>query len=317
MNKLMQKCKRILTDSKGFTLLELIVVIAIMGFLVAMIAPRLAGVVAGATKNTDDTNMQRIATTTSTFNEKTGRLPNDLTNLVIRTDEGEYNVPGASDGDATNGKEALNPAFGNGAESRVPLRIHYLSGAEVTELRNLGITRVRNWNMSNDVDADYNGEGLTPDGNYLEEVEVEDGVAVLMIGAGAEAEGEDWETSLATGQHLTNPDLAYRIVLGLGKDNELVTSGQLQNTAVSPSSGSSNQYAYNNYMLVLPRLQSTVDRSGVAATTLEVENDATGESTVVDVGAAQASHQFVVLSPEGNMYPTEWTGDWNIMETNE
>ncbi|ATW24785.1 type II secretion system protein [Candidatus Formimonas warabiya] len=316
MNKLMQKCRRILKDSKGFTLLELIVVIAIMGFLVAMIAPRLAGVVAGATKNTDDTNMQRIATTTSTFNEKTGRLPNDLTNLVIRTAEGEYNVPGVSDGDATNGKEALNSVFGNDDESLVPLKIHYLSGTEVTELRNLGITRVRNWNMTNQVDADYNGEGLTPEGSYLEEVEVADGVAVLMVAAGADT-GDNWDTSLVTDQHILDPDLSYRIVLGLGKENELVTSGQLQNTAVSPESGANNQYAYNNYMLVLPRLQATVDREGVAATTLDVREIDTGEATTVNVGEAQQSHQFLVLSPEGHMYPTELTGNWNIEDTNE
>lgn len=46
--------------NKGFSLIELIIVIAIMGILVALIAPRITGYVATSRTNTDNSNAKTI-----------------------------------------------------------------------------------------------------------------------------------------------------------------------------------------------------------------------------------------------------------------
>ena len=311
MIKAFNKAKRFLRKNarknSGFSLLELIVVIAIMGFLVAMIAPRLAGVVGGAVDNTDKTNMSRIAQVTATFNEKNNRYPNGLVNLVYETEDG-FARPPVSDNDATNGKEAISSDLLKNA----PLKVHYLTAQEAQELRNMGITSVYNLNLNKTADEKYNegAQGIVASGDYMTEMEVEAGTAVLMIGAGAGEDGT-WDSELEGGKSIQNPDLAYRIVLGLGKDNELVKTGQLQNTAISPSGSTSDQYVYNNYMLILPRLKSTVSRDDIPVFSMEVSSEK-GEKREVVIAEAHDASNFFVLSPEGKLYPPEQAGNWTI-----
>ena len=90
MRSLRKHLQSLRVSSGGFTLLELVVVLAIMGFLVAMIAPRLAGVVSGAQRGADDTNIGRLLQATSQFQERTGRLPAEMTNLVVETGTDVY-----------------------------------------------------------------------------------------------------------------------------------------------------------------------------------------------------------------------------------
>ncbi|RJQ28617.1 MAG: prepilin-type N-terminal cleavage/methylation domain-containing protein [Peptococcaceae bacterium] len=315
MKRYFKRVKNLLKGAKGFTLLELIVVIAIMGFLVAMIAPRLAGVVSGAVRNTDDSNMQRIASVTSTFNEKTGRLPNDLTNLIVET-SGGYEMPSVSDSDPAT-KEALSADMVTG----LGLKLHYLTAAEAEELSQMGITHVRNLNPSITVDEKFNGTNPTAD--YMERVEVAVDVPVLMVGAGYD--GTAWQSDLNEGyDKLKAPELAYRIVLGVGPDSELVTSGQVQNAALSPGGiTNSEHFLFNNYLLVLPRLSNTVegavgvgDDPGRELPTYEitVEGRPTGEKKTVNLEETQASWQFVTVGPQGNLWPAGSADTWMINE---
>ncbi|MBT9173809.1 MAG: hypothetical protein DDT21_02215 [Syntrophomonadaceae bacterium] len=286
-------------SSGGFTLLELVVVLAIMGFLVAMIAPRLAGVVAGAQRNADDTNISRLLQATSQFQERTGRLPAEMTNLVVETGTDEYQAPNVSNNDPGDGKEAFSADLG----AVLPLHIHLLSEAEANELIRLGITEVRNFNPSTAVDPLYNGiPALAP---TLERVPVDADTPVLMVGAGHDVGG--WVNSLGVAQNILHPSFAYRIVLGFGQDSELVTEGQLQGAAISPQGTQTDNYLFNNYLLVLPRLQATIDRG---PDVLEVTaSNAAGQEETFDLTERQRNFELTVLSPEGRTVPpaTVWT----------
>jgi len=312
VKRLIKKVKSILSGNAGFSLLELVVVLAIMGFLVAMIAPRLAGVVAGAGRNVDDSNMQRLATTTAQFNERNNRLPNSMTNLVSQVGAA-FVKPPVSDNDPVTGMEV----FAQELHERLPLHVHYLSAGEATELRRMGITRVRNLNPTEQMLPEGRNFSTLPGAAgtisteaHLAEVDVDAGVAVLMVGAGFDE--VEWQHGISAGTQLVNPELLYGIVLGFGRDNELVTTGQVQGAALSPRGGANNDnYLFNNYLLVLPRLQATVgaqfDRS-IPFVAVETINEA-GESRTVSVEAAQQSFNFNVLSPEGIIHPSQplWT----------
>jgi hypothetical protein len=246
--------------------------------------------------------MQRIATVTDQFNERTGRLPNDLTNLIVQTGANAYEPVNVSNDDPVDGKEVLSSAL----DSVLPLRLHILSAAEAQELRRLGISNVRNLNPSDTVDAAFNG---TPAANpHLERVEVAEGVAVMMVGAGFDMTA--WDNALTIDRPLLNPELVYRIVLGVGKDSELVTTGQLQGSAISPQGSQTDNYLFNNYLVVLPRLSATVNDVGRPLPVANIEaRSRAGEVRTVDVTLEQQGFQFNVVSPEGKNFPPAeaWT----------
>lgn len=77
IKKIRKKIKKV-NSQKGFTLLEILVVLTIMGFLIAMVAPRLAGISGSAVDTVCDTNQNRMVTYMSSFFEKTNRYPNKL-----------------------------------------------------------------------------------------------------------------------------------------------------------------------------------------------------------------------------------------------
>jgi len=288
-------------SSGGFTLLELVVVLAIMGFLVAMIAPRLAGVLAGAQRSADDTNITRLLQATSQFQERVGRLPTEMTSLVTQTGPDTFEALNVSDNNPQNGKEGVSADL----MAALPLRLHLLSDLEAQELQRLGITFVRNLNPSHALDQSFNGiPAMAP---TLERVPVEAGTAVLMIGAGHGVAG--WESDLVVGRNIAHPALAYRIVLGFGQDSELVTAGQLQGAAISPQGTNTDNYLFNSYLLVLPRLASTVARN-LPVFDVEASNLA-GRTETFDLTEAQESFNLLVFSPEGRSFPpfALWTID--------
>ena len=75
----MQNLKKILKNKKGFTLVELMVVVAIMGILVAIAVPTYSSVTASAAKKTCDSNVKTLNSAVAVVKaENNGVLPEDF-----------------------------------------------------------------------------------------------------------------------------------------------------------------------------------------------------------------------------------------------
>lgn len=263
-----KKFKKV-NSQKGFTLLEILVVLTIMGFLIAMVAPRLAGISGDAVDVVCDTNQNRMITYMSTYFEDTNRYPNNLTNLVMQDSAAaagaDYQIPVASDQDPENGAEV----FANELYARNHFHIHYLNADEAAELKNMGIARVLNLNDYSQID-----DAVANPANYLNDVAhaavgtqeasmdpvvIANNVGVSMIGCGVT--GAAFVATNVTERGWGEPDHIGRIVFGMGPECSLITSGVISNAAHCPG-GIQNEdnCTYNDYNLIIPRLEATAAR---------------------------------------------------------
>ncbi|MCG8550771.1 MAG: type II secretion system GspH family protein [Desulfobacterales bacterium] len=341
--------KKKINNQKGFTLLEILVVLTIMGFLIAMVAPRLAGISGGAVDTVCDTNQNRMVTYMSSFFEQTNRYPNKLTNLVVRDDAAaalaDYQIPVVSDQDPDNEAEV----FANEFYSRNHLNIHYLTSEEAAVLRNMGIVKVFNLNdysrFSDYVTtpADFNNDEQAPvaigtEASAMEEVDVAAGVGVAMVGMGADgAATPAWTLTTGSETGWGEPEFFGRIVLGMGPECSLITSGVIANAAHCPGGiQNADNCTYNDYNLVVPRLEATIDSFDAAITAMDA--DGTTDGVQIDCLAyaegttptgnydaantdgtyrqftleAQETWQFATMCPEGHKYPADDGDEWAI-----
>ena len=267
----------VLKHQKGFTLLEILVVLTIMGFLIAMVAPRLAGISGDAVDTVCDSNQNRMVTYMSTYYEDTNRYPSKLTNLVI-TDQAAgpldattvYQIPAVSNQDPDDEAEVLS----NELYGRNHFHIHYLDADEADELKNMGIVGLLNLNDYSGMDAadltlydnDVNlvAVGVGNERPSMEPVTPQDPtvvrVGVAMVGCGKDV-ANAWVATNATERGWGEPDNFGRIVLGMGPECGLITSGVISNAAHCPGGiQNSDNVIYNDYILLLPRLEATSAR---------------------------------------------------------
>jgi prepilin-type N-terminal cleavage/methylation domain-containing protein len=340
--KLAKKMKR----QAGFTLLEILVVLTIMGFLIAMVAPRLAGISGGAVDTVCDSNQNRMISMMSGYYEKTNRYPDKLTNIVEETSTHTYQIPAISDDDPENGAETLASEFND----RNSFRIHYLNADEVAELKNMGIVNVFNLNA---YDAYTEDGGAIKDGYnnaeindvalaasvtkapIMEGVVVNATMAVMMVGAGIDFNG-DWVLETEE-RGWGEADFMARIVFGFGPENGLVTSGIVSNAAHCPGGiQNADNVTYNDYNIVLPRLEATVERYGTdfdamdasADTGIQLDAVAYGDDVPADNYdydgntanfkvrtyelSAQETYQYATMCPEGHKFPADDEEFWGL-----
>jgi prepilin-type N-terminal cleavage/methylation domain-containing protein len=279
------EARQMKTGVQGFTLLEILVVVAIMGFLVAMVAPRFAGVTQGTAKTVCNTSKGRGAQMVSMFYEEFGRYPDGLVNLVMTDGDAtiDYQVPYVDDENAENGPEVLRSNHNNNFK----FMIHHLNAAEAEELKGLGINRVHNLNQYGEIldDPDVSAgdtvgrrNSATHTGRtnnwqdvtvvaeddkrpYMEEVSVDEGIGVIMSTIGAGSHENDNFTYLGNRKPPSGRnDYFGRIIFGLGPESELVSKGIAAKAGISPTASTTDDYTWGGYYLVMPRLQATVDR---------------------------------------------------------
>jgi len=351
MQKRQQLRQRRKSGEKGFTLLEILVVLTIMGFLIAMVAPRLAGISGDAVDTVCDSNQNRMVQMTSAYFERAGRLPNKLTNLVVQDGadpaSATYYTPSVSDGNPDNGQETLAGEFND----RVAPELHILNAAEVAELSDLGIKRVFNLNSYDNFTTDGTDHGpdgsatVAAEGNPMQETALASGMGVMMSGIGAAA-GSDFAASadlIGYGE----AEFLGRIVFGFGPENSIITSGLVSNAAHCPGGiQNADNITYNDYNLIVPRLSATVDRnetgniadraanltgtqyvaygytedfSTTGSVGSTVDGD-TGEHSAIAEDlkartvnfAGQEAWQYATMCPEGHMYPADDSDFWAL-----
>ncbi|SMP76760.1 prepilin-type N-terminal cleavage/methylation domain-containing protein [Desulfonatronum zhilinae] len=305
----------------GFTLLEILVVVAIMGFLVAMVAPRFAGITDGTIDVVCDTNQQRLISVLAAFNEQKGTMPGGMVNLVDEegpltagiaaeylrpTHTGELEFP--DEGQATFFEEFFE---------RNLFQVHILDADEAAELRAMGVGSVYNLNA-------YNYEGLdsaagytvaTDQQNPLRRVGVNENLGVLMVGMGYDGAAWAGPVADATAAGLIevdgegygswgNPDWFGRIILGVGPDSDLIKQGMISAAGLCPGGINNEQVFWNNYNVLLPRLQATIDRYATGQVTGLLGKSNGGSYRAFDLTEAQEGYMFLTQCPEGHRFAT-------------
>jgi prepilin-type N-terminal cleavage/methylation domain-containing protein len=321
------------TGSSGFTLLEIVIVLTIIGFLLAMIAPRLGNIGTSAVQTIDESNIKDMRGYVMLYQQQKNRLPNKPITIVNSRGSNDYQLPLIDDGDAENGPETI----GYELNERCRLQLHILSKEEADEIKKMGIRKMA---VLNDYVGSTNSEyvkdteesDLKPqtfstgdEGRPFNMVDVEEGLGVLMVGAGADSQSAKIKAETERDDMLGNPAWLYRIIVGIGKDSSLVSDGMVQNEGLSPAGMQNADYnTYNNYCMVLPRLKATVNRiAGGEPKEFELtdskydEDDEKAERLLANVGKDQELWEVDVCSPLGHKWPKDTVDIWRISEVTQ
>jgi prepilin-type N-terminal cleavage/methylation domain-containing protein len=324
----------------GFTLLEIIIVLTILGFLIAMIAPRLGDIGSSASKTISSGNIKNLADCLVMYQQQKRHLPNKVITIVNATGREEYKKPLVDDGDPDNGPETISWQF----DGRIKPKLHILNREEAEELRRMGIHRMMvlndhvgstdevNPNKGKDPDNPVDVQTLAS-GDYgrpFYPAKVQEGLAVLMVGAGADDEGSDIKERddvRVDGEKIAYPQWMYRIIVGVGTHCSLVTEGMIQNEGMDPEAMQEQDYiTYKYYCIVLQRLENTIKRirGSEFRRYIEVvdsaygtsgEKDERAEMRVINIRKPQKAWQVEVFSPLGYKWPEDTVDEWIITNT--
>jgi prepilin-type N-terminal cleavage/methylation domain-containing protein len=319
-----------LKNRAGFTLLEILVVLMVMGFLLAMVAPKLLGIFQDAEDTICDTNIKDNKKYVSAFEMQYSKLPDKMM------------VPGYLDSaDAWFGptEENIsvegNEVFSSAILERLRLTPHVLNTDEISQIvQDLGIREVVVLNNPEDIQGvaktDLFGAalpttGTTEDSQYRVVDMTGDptaaplaGMQWPMIGGGdSVGDGSGWVNNTdwaAVGDTIGDPIWAYRLFLGVGPDSELmhrIVAAEANCPSFERAAADDTMWGW--YCVVLPRLQATVD-SLVANTpgTMRTitcwadSNDVTSQRKTFDLGYVDEEYMrasFDVFCPEGHRFP--------------
>ena len=342
---MMKKMRKMFGTSDGFTLLEMLVVIMIMGFLLAMLAPRFKNIFSDSEDTICDSNIRNSRQFVVGFEMSNNRLPNKMIAPICSDEDDSTLFYGPAEQDSlVDGNESFTSAI----LERLTLGKHVLNADEAKELADMGINTVLAYNNEGDAGKSDIFTGSIPAvastgsrlGSRFKEVPVKAGIMLPMIGGGA----ADATVSITTNSVyvpskgkivalsatsdvdncnvIAEPSWMYRVFLGIGPDCELITTGYAQAAGLCPSfeRGAEETTAWGYYCVVAPRLAATVDRLGTGAieevTVEESGDEASGNPQVkiVPVNEAQERADFDVFCPEGHRWP-ETVEVWKITDT--
>ncbi|WP_158269834.1 type II secretion system protein [Desulfonatronum sp. SC1] len=309
----------------GFTLLEVLIVIGIMGLIAAMVSPRFGGIRDAAGVVIRDNNQQRMTAAVASYWEDHEVFPSGLVNLVYEDggpDEydrsARYKMPTHEGNLVHEGKVTFDEDF----FTRLNLRVHILNEDEARELRRMGIMTLYNLNS-----YDYHGvdegvvtpivEGDREDrmrqvgrGVNDDDPRIRADLGVLMVGLG-------WDTSVGPASWIgpatteasirttgwTHPDSIGRIILGLGPETELINKDIISSAGLCPDGLRNDRTTWNHYSLLLPRLQATVDRMNATSSLDHLKmitaRPANGPVREFNLLTVQPRYRFNIYSPSG------------------
>jgi prepilin-type N-terminal cleavage/methylation domain-containing protein len=304
--------------SGGFTLMELLIVIAVLGLLLGMLIPRLGGVTDETVDTVCDSNNKGIRYFTQMFYNKEGVLPDGLTNMVTTADGATYALASREDGrDTAPGAEVVADEFW----SRNWPGLYELNDDEVDELEEMGITKVYDlvgWDGS--------------DTSAMFKHPLAGGNSVMMMGvsydgtdfaySGGEVDlGDAGTAGTIDDGTLTvgNPTWIGRIMMPVNDHCDLVEKGYIQASALCPGAVLNEEnFSGKEYYIILPRLAASVTAISGGIATLDADETITFENTEnnrkLDFEfSAQAAWQFDLSCPEGHKWPDydeeSWTHD--------
>ena len=317
----------------GFTLLEILVVLMIMGFLLAMVAPKLLGVFQDAEDTICDSNIKDSKKYVSLFEVQYSKLPDKMMVPGYLDSAGAWFGP--TEEDVT---VAGNEVFTSAILERIRLMPHVLNATEIDEIVNdLGIREVVVLNNPDDVAVAHDDMWGTaiPIANadsQFKLVTLDTTMAVLptwpMIGGGydgsAWANHANWNavSTPAAPMNIADPKWAYRLILGIGPDSELahrIIAAEGQCPSFERAAADDTMWGW--YVVVLPRLAETVARLEGEASGLMKEitcwadsSDATSQRKTFDLASVDEEYKrasFDIFCPEGHRYP-EVVEFWGI-----
>ena len=324
----------------GFTLLEILVVLMIMGFLLAMVAPKLLGVFQDAEDTLCDTNIKDNKKYISLFEIQYSKLPDKMMVPAYLSQSGMTWYGPTEENLAADGNEVFTSAI----LERIRLMPHVLNADEIKEIvQDLGIREVVVLNNPDDTQAvaktDIYGGALPLSGSVAESSQFRvvdltgDPIAVPlagmkwpMIGGGyngtAWANHADWAAVDGT---IADPEWAYRLILGIGPDSELMHRIiAAEGTCPSFERAAADDTMWGWYVVVLPRLGATVDKMPAGAVPLKNitcwadSDDTTSQRKTFDLTSVDEEYKrasFDVFCPEGHRYP-EVVEFWGIEAIN-
>ncbi len=319
------------SKQSGFTLMELLIVIAILGLLLGLIAPRLGGITASTADNVCDTNNKGIRGMTAMFQETNGRLPGNLTNMVVETAAGTGTLPSVQTS-TTEDEEVLSASF---AGRNFP-GLYTLEAEDVQELTALGVNGVIQL-------VGHDGTNARPD--FKDTLGVGD--EVMMMGV-------NWDGTTATvvntddaaygdldvagggvigASEVGNPDWIGRIMMAVNDECELITSGLITASALCPTAVlADGMFSHEEFFIILPRLAHTAENTDIRAALTgstayadlvwNADNETTTAAVFVDSSNtasgrllevtfdAQEAWQFEVACPEGHKWPAADADAW-------
>ncbi len=323
------------SKQSGFTLMELLIVIAILGLLLGLIAPRLGGITSSTADNVCDTNNKGIRGMTAMFIESNGRLPSNLTNMVVENADGTAWTLASTQDSRDTAEQVISAAF----TDRIFPGLYALTQDDINELAALGVNRVVKLVGSDGTVArpDYQ-EALAAGDNVMMSGYTNVGTPGLValtadataddnLGYGDSGDGTTMESATEVG----NPNWVGRIIMAVNDECELITSGLITASALCPTAVlADGMFSHEEFFIILPRLATTAESAAYIAAVdglggyvhdvdpdnrtlaeyVDASDTTAGKLMTFDPAEVQEAWQFDVSCPEGHKWPAADAENW-------